>query len=116
MLAIRTEQMRALQAARVEQLVQHAMVRLQVNGPHLSESMPDWATQVRPCVMYGLRHFSADDDVARFAEIVLPFLRGRPANTLPEPALEMIQSASLPATRRLDNLARWAKKAVRRAV
>lgn len=117
MLTIRSEQMRALQTARAEQFVQYTLARVPVTLPHLADAMPDWTTRVRPSVARGLRHFSAQDDVARYVEIVLRHLDERTADELPDAAREMIHSASLPAARRLDNFERWAKKrAVRRAV
>lgn len=109
MLTIRSEQMRALQVARLEQFERHAMARVEANLPHLTMDLPALVTQVRIGVARGLRHFSAEEDVARYVEIVLRHLGGWSGDEHPAPALEMIHSGSLPAARRLDNFERWAR-------
>jgi len=117
MLTIRSEQMHVLQTERREQFVRHAVARVRMNLPQLSERLPDWIEKVRPCIAQGLRHFSAEDDVARFVEIRLRYMGDEPAAALPESALELIHSSALPAGRRLDNFERWARtRAVPRAV
>lgn len=117
MLTIRSEQIRALQAERREQFVRHAVARVGVKLPHLTERLPDWTESVRSCVVQGLRHFSAEDDVARYVEIRLRYFGDESATALPESALELIHSATLPARRRLDNFERWARtRVVPRAV
>ena len=110
MLVIRSEQMRALQSARLEQFEQHAIARVEAaDMPRLASALPSLAAQVRLGVARGLRHFSTEDDVARYVEIVLRHLGGWTLDDHPLNALEMIRSASLPAARRLDNFERWAK-------
>ena len=109
MLVIRGEQMRALQTARVEQFEQHASALVEANMPQLVSTVPTLASQIRLGVARGLRHFSTEDDVARYVEIVLRHLGGWSDDDHPASALEMIRSASIPAARRLDNFERWAK-------
>ena len=109
MLVIRSEQMRLLQAARVEQFERHALARVEADMPPLASALPSFSAQVRLGVARGLRHFSTEDDVARYVEIVLRHLGGWTLDDHPLNALEMIRSASLPAARRLDNFERWAK-------
>lgn len=109
MLVIRSEQMRALQAARLEQFERYAIARVEADMPQRAFALPALATQVRLGVARGLRHFSTEHDVARYVEIVLRHLGGWTVDDHPVGALEMIRSASLPAGRRLDNFERWAK-------
>ena len=116
MLVIRSEQMRALQLARVEQFVEHAMAHVAASLPQLPEEPSALRAQVRLGVARGLRHFSSEDDVSRYVEIVLRHIGGWSGEDHPVAALEMIRSASIPAARRLDNFARWAARAGARAL
>ena len=108
MLTIRSEQMRALQRERLRRFALHASARLERNLPHFAGSAGALGDHVRVGVSRGVRYFSTEGDVARYVEIVMRHLGGFTEQPHPASAIEMIQSASIPAERRLENFERWA--------
>lgn len=109
MLTIRNEQMRALEVARVASFERRLLAEVRDRWPELDTGGAELAEQVHVGIERGLRHFTTEQDVARYVLIVLEHLGGWTAVDHPQAALEMLHGEALPPRRRLDNFERWVR-------
>ena len=112
MLVIRKEQMAVFREQREADFRRRLLERLkQVSkDAGLTLSDAELANQMEQGLASGRRFFSTENDLARYAEIVLTRMGGWSSTDHPPQAIELLASRAVPGARRLANLEYWAAK------